>query len=309
MNFKSVLIPAAAATGLVVSILALAGITLPCQTSGCSLYAGLKIAGISPYALGATGFAAILLCWLLARSRPGMQFLLSWLLLGGVAISSAFLLWQNLYWPCTTCLVVALAIGVAAGAARATIPVCRTRAMTAALVLWAVLFIPALLAAGKESLLTATPVHGSARAPVKIFFSPTCPACQNVVLEALENPGLAQNLALIPIAKDREDLRRLASHYALGTPIADLFRTAGDNPPPLTLRQRLDLSRNKMVLASMGATSVPVVIAPRLITPAPALPPANASLEEFYQSLFPDQYQLYEPGCDLQETIESSCSP
>jgi hypothetical protein len=313
----SFLIPIAALAGLTVSVLALADITLPCQTSGCGLYAGITVAGLSPYVLGASGFAAILLCWTFFRNNPGSQFLFRWLLMAGVLISSAFLFYQILYWPCTTCLIVAAAMGLTAAAARSTIPTCRTKVMSAILMLWLVLFIPAMVAAAKEAILIPTPLYGSAQAPVKIFFSPTCPACQRVVSEALGNPSLKDNLALIPIAKDREDLNRFAHHFTFETEVEELFRPLETNPPPMGMRQRWQLARNQMVLASMGATSVPVVIAPRLITPAPASPASSpapgSSFEEVYKSLFPDQYQapnqnnVYDQGCDMQATTESSC--
>lgn len=269
--FRNLATTVPALLGLLFCLFNAFGSELLCATSGCDIYAGYQFAGISFYVWGSIGFAGLLLLSLLKEKGAFYRHLLLFCLCVGLLLDTGFLVWQVLFWPCTSCLAVALLLALFAAGLLWSKPSFRRKPVTLVLILWAVAFIPAATSAGKELLLTPWVLEGSENAVIEVIFSPTCPACRTTVEEIYTNPALKKQTAFIPISKNAEDLNRLA-WFAQEKTAANLLQLFNpDDVPPtdadFSLRWRL--ARNKMLLAASGATSVPLVRSPKLIFSAP----------------------------------------
>jgi hypothetical protein len=242
-----------------------------CVTSGCSVYSGYSFAGLTFYHWGALFFAAALVISLFyCGSTPTII-----LTAGALIADCLFLGYQLLFWPCTNCLLVALIVGalglsilLSGGNAR---PLWR-KCLVVALGAWLFLFVATSASAIKE--VYAQPWVASSfteQAKTVVYFSPTCPSCKDLV-EGLLYTGQSKQIAFIPIAKNSEDLGRLAAlpDHILRTDIKRLF---SDRAPTasVTFGQRLRLWRNKASLASHGEARVPLVIGDPLDVQKPSL--------------------------------------
>ncbi|KIH75528.1 hypothetical protein SAMN05660860_03344 [Geoalkalibacter ferrihydriticus] len=277
------MIVAPALLGLVFCLLNAAGADLFCLTSGCALYAGYSLFGVSFYAYGAMGFGTILVLALCARRMPLAVKLLFWVIFIGLFLDVLFLGWQILYWPCLSCLVVAVLLGWTAVAFWLRYAHEGRRLLQGVFLIWVFFLIPVGIAAGKELFLSPWPIYGAQDAPIHVFFSPTCPACGTEVAKLLQSP-YADRAAFFPVAKDGRDLKLFAAFLQekLDEP-QDLRRLFLEEPDgevsvPLVLRWRL--ARNTMALAGYGAQSIPFILSPTVleIVQAPfdgALPTSN----------------------------------
>jgi hypothetical protein len=304
---RIVLLVLPAALGLIFCALNAAGAELLCVTSGCGIYAGYTLGGLSINILGAAGFGVILLLALLASRRSLFRWLLFAALISGLLIDTLFLFWQILYWPCTNCLFVALLLALCVLGTLKVFPSFRSKVVHLALLLWFATFVPVAATAGKEILLQPWPAVGPADAPVAVYFSPTCPACEKAVQEILDLPDLAGQVAFYPVAKNAEDLGRLArmlEHEGEADLLA-LFSLAEGAPAEPGLALRWKLARNKMALARLGADTVPLVLTPRLVQTAPAgrLPLSDGG--DFPLELF--DASPFEQGCSADAPVEEAC--
>ena len=279
VRVAAIIVPAV--LGMLFCLLNAFGAELLCLSSGCALYADYRVAGIPVNLLGVAAFAAIVLVSLLARERPAWRFRLYLLLLLVVFLDTLFLAWQIAFWPCSSCLFVALLLIGCLFAALRVFPPFRSKLLFLVVLLWFAAFAPVSVAAGKELFLRPWSAFGPADAPVAVYFSPTCPSCKSVVLAILERSDLLDRVAFYPVAKTAEDVRRLALLLEVEG-AAGLRRVFSDDPVPAqtpwSLRWRL--LRNNMMMARMGVTTVPLVLAPQLIeAPAPpaALPMPGSS--------------------------------
>lgn len=266
-----ILVPAT--LGLAFCLLNATGAELLCVTRGCGIYADYAVAGISIYLLGAIGFAVILLLALSASRHLLYKQLLLWVLAAGLLIDTLFLGWQVLFWPCTSCLVAAVLLVLCVLGARQVFPGFRNVFISLLLILWLIVLIPVAVAAGKELLLQPWPVKGPPDAPIAVYFSPTCPACETTVLELLDLPALRDQVGYYPIAKSPEDLQRLTWYAAQGdtADLRQLFAPVPQHQLQASTDLRWQLARNKMRLAAMGVDSVPLVLSSQLLkTAAPA---------------------------------------
>ncbi len=197
--------------GAIFCLAAAGGNHVLCATQGCRIYAGYGIFGISFYYLGAAGFLLILLLTLL-HPRPLTRTLISLGLFTALVLDTLFLGYQSLFWPCTSCLLVAFLFGLIVLAGYFYYPLTGRPFFLALGTLWAALFIFLGIAATKEVLLRPWPLFGPADAPIQVYFSPDCPACRQTVRQLLDNPGVAGKVAYYPVAKNEQDLRQLARY-------------------------------------------------------------------------------------------------
>ena len=305
INIVAVAVPAA--LGLIYCGLNAAGAELLCLSSGCEIYKGYTLGGLSIQMLGAIGFATILLLALLAPRQPRVRRGLYAVLLAGLLLDTLFLIWQILYWPCTSCLLVALLLALCVLGARGTFPEFRRSVVKLTLLLWLVAFVPVVVTAGKELLLQPWPILGSVGAPVTVYFSPTCPTCEKTVVDILDQPALTGQVAFYPIAKNREDLRRLVrlSGQAGEAELRRVFAPADEIDAKPDLTQRWRLARNKMALARLGADTVPLVLTPRLVQAPPVAPlplyQGGNSPVDFYQ------VTPIEEGCSMAAPEDEVC--
>jgi hypothetical protein len=228
-------------------------------------------------------------------------------LIAGLLIDTLFLVWQILYWPCTSCLVVALLLALCVLGALKAFPPFRSKGVHLALLLWFAAFVPVAVAAGKEVLLQPWPAVGPVDAPVAVYFSPTCPTCEKTVQEILSLPNLEGQVAFFPIAKNAEDLGRLARmmEHEGEADLMPLFSPSDGPPVESTLALRWKLARNKMALARLGADKVPLVLTPRLVQTAPAVRLPLSDGGEFPLELF--NFSPLEEGCSADSPVEEAC--
>ncbi len=256
-----------------------------CFTDGCALFQDYTFFGVSLWWWGTVGFLAIALPALFGNTK--LAFAVARLAL---AIDVGLLAWMAFSAPCSSCLLAALFF---LGAFLALLPppgAGRQAAKVLALV-WAMTFSPNLFAAAQEPF-SPWPIYGNVDAPVRVFFSPNCPACRDTVADTLR---YGKNAALFPVAesdKDMEDIQRLTAALATGQDFAKAFAAlAAPGGLPAkelgmldNLRLRLRLSRNRVTLLRAGADRVPFSMVsgrPESTTPAipaiPALPPVPAT--------------------------------
>jgi len=293
--------------GLIFCSLNAAGAGLLCVSSGCGIYAGYTLGGLSIHTLGAVAFGAILLLALLARKRPTFRFPLFATLLAGLFIDTLFLVWQIFYWPCTSCLVVALLLALCVLGARKGFPTFRSRVVQLVLLLWFVAFVPVSVAAGKEFFLKPWPAMGPADAPVAVYFSPTCAACEKTIREILQLPAVAEQTAFFPIAKNEEDLKRLAwlLEQSVEIDLTLLFSIEDEPPVQPGLALRWKLARNKMALARLGVDRVPLVVTPSLVQTAPSVYLPLEGSGDFPANLFGSP--SFDAGCSADAPVEEPC--
>jgi hypothetical protein len=260
---KHRLIPVLAAIAMVgffFCLLSALGITDTfCLTQGCEVYKGYTVAGVSFYWIG----AAVFLVLGLISLWPGAYGLLA-ILTGIVLVGDfVFLIIQFLLWPCTNCMVVALLLGsfawILAGHVRSGLRIL--------CMVWLLLFSANILHLAKDSI-SPWPVLGQNNAEIQVFFSPTCPACRQVVEYFLRHPELANYVVFYPLAKNEDDRQRiklLVQNLKQGMPAAQAFAIHWQT---LARHDKLNqdwiitfnLWRNQLHLAKKGATQVPLVL-------------------------------------------------
>jgi hypothetical protein len=249
-----------ALAGFLFCLLSALGITDSfCLTQGCEVYKGYTIGGVSLYWIG----AAVFLVLGLMSLWPSMYGLLT--ILTGLALAGnfIFLIIQFLLWPCTSCLIVAALLGGFAW------QLSRHGKFSLRLVciIWLLLFSANLLLLVKDSI-QPWPVLGKNNAEIQVFFSPTCPACRQVVENFLERPDLTSNVAFYPLAKDDDDRQRiklLVQNLNQGMQPAEAFAAHWQHSPPMDKWHydwhiALNLWRNQLHLAKKGVTQVPLIV-------------------------------------------------
>ena len=192
------------------------------------------------------------------------------------------------------------------------------------LAVWLLCLSAALVLTVKE-LSAPAPWHGPEDAPVRIYFSPHCPACMQAVEAAAASP---LPVAYYPVATSLDEVKiilAMEEDLARGVPLADSLRKFRADPPrELTLSVRAfstlwQILRNRADVLSLGKGSVPLILvngvpqwgAKAPATPAPANTPAALTPPNILPSS-PDEPDL--PGipfdfntnqCD--ETTDADC--
>lgn len=237
----------------------LGGAEALCLTQGCSLYQDVQVLGLSLWWWGAGAFAGLLALCLAA------PLLWAWRAAAAFVVADCvFLAWMALSVPCVNCLVAACLFF----ALLAALTLMRGSWHPAVLlpgVLWLMLFTPNAVAVAQE-LVGPWPIRGQLQDPVRVFFSPSCPAC-NDALDGLLASG-ERNLAFFPVAENDEDqlrLQVLQTELDKGQSFANAYAKIRRGTPapegvtvPLTLR--LNLLRNKVALSRMGFSRIPVLV-------------------------------------------------
>jgi hypothetical protein len=247
-----------------------AGAKLFCGTQGCEIYAGYGLFGISFYLYGFVGFLGVFLLTL-CYPRRGARLLLSVAVGLALLFDTLFLIYQTLLWPCSSCHVVASLIGLMALFAIFGLKVPGQKLLMSVGLLWSVFFIFVGLAVVKEIAFAPWPIYGSDEAQVKVYFSPTCPACEEAVRTILKDPQASSETAFYPIAKNATDQARLARLLRQPVELRDseailsLFEKEPEQAATLTAREKFLLFSNKMVLARSGATRVPLIVSPYIV--------------------------------------------
>lgn len=234
-----------------------------CATSGCALFRDSRIAGISLWWVGGAYFFTLsILC---LKGALGLARLLSLLALLGDAV---LLLIMYFTAPCLDCLVVAVFIGLGylalqrASNTNSWFTATAKLAPAFILPLWLGLFLGnAALALGEQIPLYS--IGKEIKTEIRIFFSPSCPACRSAV------QTLGDKAALIPVQENDEDFASIVKFRSLleqGLPPSTALtrsRNTQEPMPELSLVERLSLrirlTLNKAALFKQGFRALPLV--------------------------------------------------
>ena len=250
-----------------------------CHTQGCQIYKGYSFLGMSLYFWGVIAFGVCLILFVYRKQlfRRYLRDFYIYALRLFLVCEVCLLIYQAIYLPCFSCLVVAFVWGAVFALALAWSDVFawkRNVWQYGLLLVWLVLFCSVFVSGVKE-LIAPWPIYGKPDAPIKIFFSPTCPACKQAVREIVESGMVDEaDLALFPVAKNDEDKERICLlACSLRGQETDLEQALNRCWQPECIsvsvglwdeiRLRINLFRNRIVLSRMGANRVPVVISRR----------------------------------------------
>lgn len=236
---------------------------LLCMTSGCALNKNFTIAGVSAWNIGAIAFAVHAFCGLILGRKAA--FLLASIYLAG---DSLFLLLMAFTLPCLPCLVAGLLFALLLMATnQENSPYSRRAKHPLIFWIWGVLFALNLVLLVKEYT-EPVPMYGHPAARIKIYFSPSCPACREAVTRYSQD---VQNgkAALYPVAENDQDMLtiktmwleadkgispEIALAHALEHPIDTMPFRFG------TLILYWRLWANKALTFSLGDGRVPLII-------------------------------------------------
>lgn len=285
-----------------------------CATAGCSLTSGVSLFGVSLYYFGALALAGYIVLALVCRTWYLLLFSILF-----VAIDTLLLTYLALGSPCISCLIVGTLFFTLFLLAwkghfgwffrghhwgwlrKAAVVVCG---------LWICAAAPNLLGVVQETV-APKPIYGSNDAPVKIFFSPTCPACKDMVRKAVQPDE--QKVALYPVAHSEEDIERMCildCQLGEGAKLEEALDkcwsgqcTSKEHGFWQEARLTLISQVNLTYLLNMGKTEVPVMVSKTTPETAPAQGGVDIEFDESTSSPLQDKGSA---GCEI--TQESGCS-
>jgi len=240
-------------------VAAMGGARALCVTEGCSLYEDVALAGLSLWWYGAGCLALVAALAAVGRSGAALG-----LCAAGLVLDCGLIAWLALTAPCLNCLLGGLFFFLATLALSTAAPSSRKNAVWALAALWLFLFSPNLFELGKE-LAAPWPLRGAPGAPIKLFFSPSCPSCRDAVTD-FQSRG--DDVAFYPVAEDSADypkLRTMVHSLAQGKDMVQALADAQKSSPvdtgqstPLDLRWKI--LRNRMALARMSVQKIPAIL-------------------------------------------------
>ncbi|SHN71060.1 hypothetical protein [Desulfovibrio litoralis] len=293
--------------------------SLFCPTNGCVLFEDFTVFDISLWFIGAVVFLILCLLSLKGSRRlvlffSGLALLLDCFLLFLLIVTS----------PCVSCLAVALFFALIYIHTRYNSPeyIHGGFKFGVLFIFWSFLFVANIFSAIEESL-GSWVITGSKEAEIKLYFSPTCPAC----IDALT--GLATNtkVAFLPVAKDKQDkeiILRLREELNNGADLLTGLRNAHASQikPELNFFDNLyysfQLYRNRAYSMRVGDHSLPLMVVNNIpallvnsdslsVTPPPVTESSTGNNTTPQTSLGTNQFEetelLYTP---LQSTNNSS---
>ena len=262
-NIKTWKAPAIALLGSAFCVIAAVGLLDDlCVTDGCRLYKDFSVAGISLWWWGTAGF--ILMVGLALMGKRRWAYRIAFL---SLTLDSFLLAWMAVSAVCLNCLPAALAF-VSVFFAFYLEGLGASRPARALVLLWFFFFIPNLFLIVQEEV-KPWPISGPEQAGIKLYFSPTCPACHAAVSFLLPHADGA--VAFIPLSRSQTDFEMLADmvrRMEEGQSFAVAFPqvTAGgvSRVMELNWREKLRLqyrlSRNSVVYMRMGARRIPLML-------------------------------------------------
>jgi len=236
-----------------------------CVTSGCALFQDTSVAGISLWWAGGVTFTALAAAALMGAAQLGVV-LAGLALLGDICL----LLLMAVTAPCVSCLIVACFFAMiytgfrqAAHHSRSSLPGDKP-GRSLLLILWGVLFIVNTGTALRTQADVWAITDNGNEASVRMFFSPSCPSCQ----EGITLLSGHVDVAFYPLAESEGDIYKVARMQRLmdnGSSLADALAKAQDvtAPSPMAatapdmLLLRLRMLRNKAHVFMAGSQTVP----------------------------------------------------
>ncbi len=192
-----------------------------CVTEGCSLFQDFRIAGYSLWEAGLAFFTTLLLlCFLrltlLAVAAAGLALAADAIMLGIMLFTA----------PCLNCLAVGALIALCYLALRHDRSRGRPRGISILAALWTVLFLFNISGVLRDAAAPWSIAAPEGQPSVRVWFSPSCPAC----LQLVRQHGALPQAAWYPVAENADDLLRvkaIADGIAGGLPLPDAVARAG----------------------------------------------------------------------------------
>lgn len=279
-----------ALTGLALClVMALGRGEVLCPTAGCSLYKDLTLADLSLWWFGAGAFGLLSLCALLGWTWAA--FAVAGLCL---LVDIGLIAWLALTAPCVACLLAGGLFFLTFLSLRPPAPGLLRRLGGALLIVWLMALTPNLADLFQERM-GLWVAAGPADAPVRLYFSPACPACRATVTDLLEQDSGLGHVAFVPVAEHAEDRLAVAAFVAaldrgatLEAAFEAMWSGAADKTPWAV---RAGLFKNRLALMRMGVERIPVTVvsgrpvaageaaAPGVGGALPALPFASGGYE------------------------------
>lgn len=237
--------------------------TVPCLSSGCTLFQDFTIAGLSLWWLGLAGFAALFACALAGRLSLGRICAAV-----GVFLDCVLLALMLTASPCLPCLGAGLLLA-ATYVFFVQAAMQRQRSFSGwrfspLLALWGCLFIANFGGFAHDATSPwVLKAASSGDTAIRAFFSPSCPACRQLVREL--PPAQADKVNWLPVAEQEHDLRVIGAmlpRLRNGESLADALPAALENPlagkwvllQPEILMLQLRLWRNHAHVMRNGGT-------------------------------------------------------
>ena len=289
-------------TGLAFCMASLFGKTSHlCFTNGCLLYKNFSFLGFSFYTWGLVVFGLIFLLSLQKKKKILNHFIFF------ILICDIFLLiFQVFYAPCFNCLIVAIFIGYLANLCYRLFA---TNAKKNLLIFFAFLIAVNGISIIKEKI-PPEPIYGDLDAPVKIFFSPTCPGCKEMIRSVLLGCEIKEKFALYPVCKNKSDFNKihtlkkyLNDDMGLNKAMEKVLDEECSQSVPFNdyLKLKWLTYKNKFALIKSGIPTIPIMICsiPPIINRLETENKANIEEDNFNTNsndFFPNQKNK-EAGC------------
>jgi hypothetical protein len=250
----------------------------PCATAGCALFRDSRIAGVSLWWVGGAFF--FVLAILALRGQRAFARLLALLALFLDAILLIIMFFTA---ACLDCLVVAALIGLCFYSLRPTNNgwFLEDAAPSLLLPIWLGLFVGNCAVVINEQLPHYT-LGDPAKSEIRLYFSPSCPACRDAI------NTLGKNAQLYPVMEREGDFEAIVRFETLlesGLPpdkaLSQSLDSATPTPPISVARQALlyvQLLRNKASVLKQGFRALPLIEIngmPNAKTVSPAPDPAE----------------------------------
>ena len=233
----------------------------PCATSGCELFRDSKIGGVSLWWVGGAFFFV-----LSALCLRGKSFLAARLLALAIFLDAILLIIMFFTAPCLDCLVVAACMGLSLLCLQLPhseyIP--QKKGHPFLLAIWFGLFLANAVLAANENIPAYT-VGDAQTTDVRLYFSPSCPACREAVA------SLAGKATLYPVEEKEGDFEAVLRFEALLQDHNLTYEEAlSKSLDPLTpvpeisltrqLELRVQMLRNKAAVFGQGFRALPLIV-------------------------------------------------
>jgi hypothetical protein len=230
-----------------------------CFTAGCTIYQDTSIAGVSVWWIGAGAFGALAL--LAIVGRPVLALVVAAIAL---FLDCLLLLLLALTAPCVACLLAGAFFALVYASIRSAAHVKRPLSRSWLLLFWAFLLVANLLNVARSELGTWA-IKEAAAPNTKLYFSPTCSACQ----EGIRALSGRTDASFYAVAKTDQDILLIASmkrSVQQGASMAEALKGALEEPAPAAslytpemLLLRFALLRNASYALNAGGGVLPLI--------------------------------------------------
>lgn len=190
----------------------LAPSTVPCISSGCNLYQGGEFGGLTFWWFGILGFGLLAILSVLGRAKIGL-FIAGF----GLCIDIILFITMVMTLPCIACMFVGLLLALTFYFFRKRVFLAESDSediksnSSVILICWGFFFILNIILVVKGAAVTpwALPVGDtSSSSSVVIYFSPSCMACQKLIMNLAESE--VQKSSWYPVAEKSSDIAVIA---------------------------------------------------------------------------------------------------